>query len=72
MDPAPAVEKALRESGVKWGRVARGEWGLTVPGGSNDLEIGLAVRHGMLVVTPSEPDRLLGPLVAAAAELRGA
>jgi hypothetical protein len=113
-----AVEGALRESGATWRRVARGEWGLTVPAGAWDLEIGLVLRGGMLAaqaevagpgrisehallrrnrglrivrfahtaagavyvqgeipeaaVTPAEVDRLLGLLVAAAEEVRGA
>jgi putative sensory transduction regulator len=112
------VEKALRESGVEWRRVAPGEWGLSVPAAGSDLHIGLALRGGLLAaqaevlppgaasehallrrnrtlrivrfahtaagavyvqgevpdaaVSVAEVDRLLGLLVAAAEELRGA
>jgi Putative bacterial sensory transduction regulator len=115
---AGAVEESLRESGVTWRRVASGEWGLTVPAGGWDLQVGLALRGGMLAaqaevlgpgatserallrrnrtlrlvrfsvtaagavyvqgelpeaaVDAPEVDRLLGLLVAAAEELRGA
>jgi hypothetical protein len=48
VDHGEAVENALRESGATWRRVASGEWGLTVPAGAWDLEIGLALRGGML------------------------
>jgi hypothetical protein len=116
--PGEAVEDALRESGATWRRVAPGEWGLTVPAGAWDLDVGLALRGGMLAVqaevaapghasehallrrnrtlrivrfsqtaagavyvqgelpeaavTVAEVDRLLGLLVAAAEEVRGA
>jgi putative sensory transduction regulator len=115
---AESVEDALRESGVTWRRVAPGEWGLTVPSAGSDLQIGLALRGGLLsvqaevlppgiasehallrrnrtlrlvrfahtaagavylqgevpevCVTAGEVDRLLGVLVAAAEEVRGA
>jgi hypothetical protein len=118
VDPVGAVEEALRDSGVAWRRVAPFEWGLTVPAGGWDLDVGLALRGGMLAVqaevlgpgavselallrrnralrlvrfsvtaagavyvqgelpsaaiVPEEVDRLLGLLVAAAEELRGA
>ena len=49
MDLAGAVEEALRESGVAWRRVAVLEWGLTVPCGGWDLDVGVAVRGGMVV-----------------------
>jgi hypothetical protein len=116
--PGEAVEDALEQSGATWRRVASGEWGLTVPAGARELEIGLALRGGMLAaqaevlapgvtsehallrrnrtlrivrfahtaagavylqgelpeaaVTVAEVDRLLGLLVAAAEEVRGA
>ena len=118
MHPAEAVEKALRESGVTWRRVAPGEWGLSVFAGASALHVGLALRAGLLAaqaevlapgvasehallrrnrtlrlvrfshtaagavyvqdevpeaaVSVAEVDRLLGLLVAAAEELRGA
>ena len=118
MNPAEAVENALRESGVEWRRVASGEWGLSVVAAGSDLHVGLALRAGLLAaqaevlppgvasehallrrnrtlrvvrfahtaagavyvqgevpeaaVSPREVDRLLGLLVAAAEEVRGA
>jgi hypothetical protein len=45
VDAGEAVEQALLQSGVRWRRVARLEWGLTVSPG---LDVGLAVRGGML------------------------
>jgi hypothetical protein len=42
------IEKSLAESGATWRRVARGEWGVTVPAGGFDLHIGLALRGGLL------------------------
>jgi hypothetical protein len=118
VNPAGAVEEALRESGVAWRSAAPGEWGLTVPAGGWELHVGLALRGGMLAaqaevlgpgaaserallrrnrtlrlvrfsltaagavyvqgelpeaaVAAPEVDRLLGLLVAAAEEVRGA
>jgi hypothetical protein len=54
VDPAGAVEEALRDSGVAWRRVASGEWGLTVSPG---LHVGLALRGGMLAAQAE----VLGP-----------
>jgi putative sensory transduction regulator len=50
VDPDEAVEEALLQSGVTWRRVAVSEWGLTVPsaGSAGALEIGLALRKGLL------------------------
>jgi hypothetical protein len=118
VDPVGEVEEALRDSGVAWRRVGAFEWGLTVPAGGWDLDVGLALRAGFLAaqaevlgpgavsewvllrrnrslrvvrfavtaagavyvqgelpsaaVRVAEVDRLLGLLVAAAEELRGA
>jgi putative sensory transduction regulator len=44
------VETSLRDSGAEWRRVADGEWGLTAPAGGWDLDVGLALRGGMLAV----------------------
>jgi hypothetical protein len=57
VNPAGAVEEALRESGVAWRSVAPGEWGLTVPAGGWDLHVGLALRGGMLAAQAE----VLGP-----------
>jgi hypothetical protein len=118
VDGGEAIERALSESGAEWRQVAPGEWGVTVPAGGWDLDIGLALRGGLLAaqaevlgpdraaehallrrnrtlrivrfahtaagavyvqgevpeaaVSVAEVDRLLGLLVAAAEELRGA
>ena len=50
MDVTAAVEKSLRESGAQWRRVVPGEWGVTVPAGGWDLDVGVALRGGMLCV----------------------
>jgi hypothetical protein len=51
------VETSLRNSGAEWRRVADGEWGVTVPAGGWDLDVGVALRGGMLAVQAE----VLGP-----------
>jgi hypothetical protein len=115
---AGAVEAALGAAGVPWRRVAEGEWGLVAEAGGWGLDVGVALRDGLLAaqaevlppgradpnallhrnrrlrlvrfahtaagavwvqgelplgaVTTAEVDRLLGLLVQAAADARGA
>ena len=43
-----AVEAALRAAGAPWRRVAEGEWGLVAEAGGWDLQVGVALRDGLL------------------------
>ena len=63
MNGAGAVEEALRESGVTWRRVARTERGLTVPCAGWGLDIGVAVRGGMVVALSCASSVTTGAMV---------
>jgi hypothetical protein len=61
-----AVEACLTSSGAPWRRVAEGEWGLVAEAGGWPLDVGVAVRNGLLtaqaeVLAPgrAEPHALL-------------
>jgi Putative bacterial sensory transduction regulator len=61
-----AVEACLTSSGVPWRRVAEGEWGLVADAGGWPLQVGVALRDGLLtaqaeVLAPgrAEPHALL-------------
>jgi putative sensory transduction regulator len=61
-----AVEACLTSSGAPWRRVAEGEWGLIAEAGGWPLDVGVAVRNGLLtaqaeVLAPgrAEPHALL-------------
>ena len=63
---ADAVEEALRDAGAPWRRVAAGEWGLVAEAGGWPLDVGVALRDGLLaaqaeVLPPgrAEPHALL-------------
>jgi len=45
-----AIELCLAGTGGDWRRVARGEWGLTLEAGGWPLDVGLALRAGVLRV----------------------
>ena len=48
MDAAANVERALRDGGVAWRRVAPREWGLTADAGGWELHIGVVLRDGLV------------------------
>jgi hypothetical protein len=45
-----AVEACLTSSEAPWRRVAEGEWGLVAEAGGWPLDVGVAVRDGLLTV----------------------
>lgn len=47
-DPGRAVEACLARAGAEWRRVAPGEWGLRAEAGGGRLDVGLALRGGLL------------------------
>ena len=48
MSVGDAVEEALRGAGAPWRRLAAGEWGLVAEAGGWALDVGVAVRDGLL------------------------
>jgi hypothetical protein len=62
MAAAATVEAFLSDSGAVWRRVAHAEWGLTIDAADRPLDVGIAIRGGLLRAQAEAlpPDRLDG------------